>query len=160
MPQLEFSTYASQLVWLTITFLVLYIYLARSALPKVTDILEERASRISNDLEQAGTLRKEAEKLEQSYEKLLAEARAEASRSMSEAREALNRELEARRAKHDEKLNARLAEAEKAIARAKAAAMDEVADIAAGACRDIVAKVAGIEVEEKSARTAVKQRLN
>jgi F-type H+-transporting ATPase subunit b len=61
MPQLDFSTYASQIFWLFITFGILYIAMARFALPNVREVLENRRSRIINDLTKAEKLRKEAE---------------------------------------------------------------------------------------------------
>ena len=60
MPQLDPSTFATQLVWLIITFLILYLILWKSALPRIASILQDRQERIDNDLEKAEKLKKEA----------------------------------------------------------------------------------------------------
>jgi len=55
MPQLDFSTWltVSQVVWGAIIFALLYVLLSRTGLPLVASVLEERATRISKDLDEA-----------------------------------------------------------------------------------------------------------
>ena len=55
MPQLDFKTplTTSQVVWGAIIFVVLYILLSRTGLPMVASVLEERATRIAKDLDEA-----------------------------------------------------------------------------------------------------------
>lgn len=78
MPQLLPADFAPQIVWLAIVFLVLYLAFAKIALPKVGDVLDARAGRLSGDLDRAAELRKKAETTKASYEAELAKARAEA----------------------------------------------------------------------------------
>ena len=42
MPQLDFSTYTSQVFWLIVTFSILFLLVWRVIAPKVTDALEAR----------------------------------------------------------------------------------------------------------------------
>ena len=58
MPQLEVSTYISQIFWLIVSFGLLYYLLSRKALPKVAEILETRADRVRSDLDEAQRLSK------------------------------------------------------------------------------------------------------
>ncbi|MGH6952803.1 MAG: F0F1 ATP synthase subunit B', partial [Alphaproteobacteria bacterium] len=85
MPQLDSATFPSQLVWLAITFVALYLVMWRVALPRVAEVLEGRRRRIDDNLERAGTLKDEAKAVLAAYEKTLAEARAHAQASLAAA---------------------------------------------------------------------------
>ena len=63
MPQLDFQNplTLSQVVWGAIIFVVLYILLSRFALPKVGEVLEERAAHIARDLEGARAAKSKAD---------------------------------------------------------------------------------------------------
>ena len=53
-PPFEKQTFASQLLWFTLTFVVLYLLMSRVALPRIGSILEERRRHIADDLAQGG----------------------------------------------------------------------------------------------------------
>ena len=78
MPQLDFSMWPPQLIWLAITFGVLYILISKFALPKIGGTIEQRQNRIANDLDEAQRLKDDTEKAIAAYEAALAEARAKA----------------------------------------------------------------------------------
>jgi len=78
MPQLEFADFLPQLVWLTISFVVLYLLMSRLALPRIATVLAERDRQIEEDLARAERLKREADETLRSYEAALAAARAEA----------------------------------------------------------------------------------
>ena len=87
MPQLDFGDYAPQLVWLAITFGIMYLLMARVALPRIATVLEERRDRIANDLAQADQLRRETDQAIAAYEKALADAKARANAIAQETRD-------------------------------------------------------------------------
>ena len=60
LPQLDVQTYASQIFWLVVSFIVLYFLVAKVAMPRISEVLEERQERIEDDLDKAETLKKEA----------------------------------------------------------------------------------------------------
>ena len=142
-PPFEKQTFASQLVWFTLTFVVLYLLMSRIALPRIGSILEARRQRIDGDLAEAARLKDESDAAIASYEKSLADARARAQMLANETRVKEAAAAEAARKSLDAKLNERIAAAERAIAQTKAAAMTNVGSIAAEAATTIVERLIG-----------------
>lgn len=159
MPQLDVSTFSSQIFWLIICFATLYFLLSRRALPRISEILEARQDRIAADLDQAQRLRREAEAALLAYEQGVAKAQGEAHALIAEVQGRLQAEAAERQAELDRQLTKQLAEAEAQIAATKERALAEIEDAALGAARAAAARLAGVEVSEKVARTALRQTL-
>src|SRR3546814_13186076 len=81
MPQFDPSTYPTQLFWLLLTFVPLYLVVWRVALPRITDVRQSRQGKIEADLEKAPALQGEAEMVLAAYEKGLADATSSAARA-------------------------------------------------------------------------------
>ena len=86
-PPFQSHTFASQLVWLAIAFVLLYVLMARLALPRVGAIIESRQKRIADDLAEAARLKSESDAAVAAYEKALADARTRAQAIANETRE-------------------------------------------------------------------------
>jgi F-type H+-transporting ATPase subunit b len=158
-PPFDSSTFASQLVWLVITFVLLYALMAKVALPRVGSIIAQRQNRIDDDLAQANAFKAQSDAALAAYEKALANARARAQAMASEMRDKQAAEAEASRKKLEDQLNAKLAEAEKVIAGTKQAAMANVRNIAADAARAIVERLIGTVPADSAVVAAVKDAL-
>lgn len=159
MPQFDPATFAPQLVWLAITFVVLYLILARIALPRIADVLEHRADRIADDLDHADAMNKRAEEALKAYEAGLAEARARAHDIAAGKREAVKAEAAADQARLGDELKARIAEAEAGIAAASRKAMASVGDVAAEAAGAVVARLIGVAPDGAAVTAAVAAEL-
>ena len=61
MPQLDPTYWASQAFWLILTFTSLYFVLSKLFIPKIKDIIDDRESKIKNDLDEAHKLKNIAE---------------------------------------------------------------------------------------------------
>lgn len=154
-PPFEPSSFASQLFWLVITFIALYLIVSRLALPRVGGIIENRRNAIEGDLAEAQRLKDESDAQLAAYERELADARAKAQGIAAQTRDALAAETESARKALDSELAARLAEAEKAIAQTRANAMANVKGIASDAASAIVERLSGVKADAAAIESAV-----
>ena len=157
-PPLDPGTFVPQLVWLALTFGLLYLLLRRVVLPRVGEVIEERADRIKRDLEQAEKLKAETEEALANYEQALGEARAKSNAIAKSMRDKLAAEVDKERAKVDAAIAAKLAEAERRIADTKSKALNSVGDIAGDVAGAIVARLIGKEVSKDEVKKALVQR--
>ena len=142
-PPFQSHTFASQLVWLAIAFVLLYVLMSKLALPRVAAGIEGRQKRIDDDVAEAGRLKQESDAAVAAYEKALADARANAQAIANETRDKQAAEAEATRKRLEDQLNAKLADAEKTIANTKQTAMTNVRGIAEDAATAIVEQLLG-----------------
>ena len=91
------QTFASQLFWLALTFIGLYVLMAKVALPRIAAILENRRRHITDDLAAAENLKQQSSAALAAYEKALADARDRAHAIASETHHQLMIEIETRR---------------------------------------------------------------
>lgn len=154
-PPFQAQTFASQLVWLAIAFVLLYALMAKLALPRVGAIIEGRQKRIDDDIAEAGGLKAQSDAAVAAYDKALADARARAQSIANETREREAAAAEVRRKTLEDELNAKLMQAEKTIAATKQAAMSNVRGIAEGAAGAIVERLIGSAPSEQAIAQAV-----
>lgn len=155
LPQLDTSTYPSQLLWLVITFGALYLLLSKVLLPKIANAIETRQSRIAADLAQAEQLNDDARKASEAYDAALADARAKANAIAQENRAEVLKELEAEQSKVDAQLADKLAKAEKQIASTREKAMGEVENIAGQLVDDVVQELTGSKPSAAAVKSAI-----
>jgi F-type H+-transporting ATPase subunit b len=159
-PPFQKATFGSQLLWLAITFGLLYLIASKLALPRVGGIIADRRARIDSDLAEAARMKEAADAAIASYEKSLADARARAQAMAAETREKVNAQAETRRKEVEANLQAKLADAEKTIAMTRNAAMSNVQGIAKDAAVAIVTQLTGKTPTEEAAAAAVKAALD
>jgi F-type H+-transporting ATPase subunit b len=144
MPQLNPLDWAPQIIWLAITFTILYLLMVYVALPRIGGVIEARADHIAKDLALADNYRRETEEAIAAYEQALAEAKQKAHAIVEEGRAKLKEETAAERATLEKELAAKSAEAEARIDKAKASAMKEVNAVAVDVASDIVRELIGV----------------
>lgn len=154
-PPFDSSTFASQLLWLAITFGLFYVLMSRVVLPRISSILEVRKDRISQDLDEANRLKEESDHAYAAYEQELAEAKQRAHTIGQEAKDKAKAEADAIRQKVEGELTAKLADAEAKIASIKAKAMGEVDSIAAETTDAIVKELIGGRVTKAEITKAI-----
>lgn len=146
LPQLNPADFSPQLVWLALTFIALYFILARVALPRIGEVIEERKDRVQRDLDAAERFKSETDAALAAYEKALSDARQKASSMAKDVREKLATETEKERTSVENQLAAKLSEAEARIAETKSKALTSVDEIAAETASAVVTKLLGEDV--------------
>ncbi len=155
MPQLNPLDWGPQLIWLAITFGILYVLMKRIALPKIGSVIDMRAARIAGDIEAADKLRRETQEAIAAYEQALAEAKAKAHAIAQAGRDKISAEVAAERAALDRELAAKSAEAEARINQAKEKALKEVNAVASEVAGDIVSRLIGVAPSKPEIAQAV-----
>jgi F-type H+-transporting ATPase subunit b len=154
-PQLNPLDWAPQIIWLIITFGILYVLMKRVALPRIGSVIEARQARIAGDIETADKLRRETQEAIAAYEQALAEAKAKAHAIAQEANNKLKDDVAAERAALERDLAARSAEAEKRINQAKASALKDVNAVASETASEIVSRLIGVAPGKSEVSVAV-----
>ena len=119
MPQFDPNTFSPQIVWLTITFVTLYLLMSRLILPRLTGILSQREDRIDGNLQRAEALKEEAAQVLAGYQKAIADARAQAQGALARAAADIAAETAAREAEFAKRMADHTAAAEASIRAAK-----------------------------------------
>jgi F-type H+-transporting ATPase subunit b len=158
-PPFNGETFASQLFWLAICFVFLFVMMWKVALPRIGAIIDNRQKSIDDDLAAAAKFKADSEAAVAAYEKALADARGKAQALANETRDKQAAAAEATRKKLEGELNIKLADAEKTIATTKQAAMANVRTIAADATKAIVERLTGKAPADSAVDAAVSDAL-
>lgn len=155
MAQFDPATFSPQLIWLVITFGVFYFVLAKCALPRIVEVLEERQHNIDENLDRAAALKEEAKAAAEAYEKSLSEARAEAQAVMRQAREGMAADAAKRQQALADRLASDIQAAELRIGKAKEKAISRLNEAAAEAAFAAIEKLTGEKPNAKDVSLAV-----
>jgi F-type H+-transporting ATPase subunit b len=156
-PPFQAKHFPSQILWLVLTFVLLYLLMSRIALPRIGSIFAERSKHISDDLAAAHRFKEQSEAANAAYLKSLADARARAQGIANATRDKQAADAQANNKKLEAQLNDKLAAAESSIAATRTAAMANVGSIAAETASAIVARLIGTTPNADEVTAAVGQ---
>ena len=154
-PPFDTEYFPSQLVWLTISFVLLYVLISRIALPRIGGIMAARSKVISDDLAAAEQLKDQSNAVQAAYEKVLADARSRGQAITSVTREQQARETEDSHKRLEAQLRERIAAAEQSITKSRSAAMSNVRSIAAETASAIVERLIGQRPRDEDVAAAL-----
>ncbi len=155
MPQFDPSTFPTQIFWLILSFVALYFLLSRIAIPRIAEVLDERSSRIANDVEKAAALRQETEAVIADYEAAVAKARNQATSVIAQVNQEIADLAAKRQAEFGAELARKITAAETRITRAKTEAKAQVRDIAIEVAGEVAAKLTGTPADPAAVAKAV-----
>lgn len=159
MPQLDPTYFPSQLLWLALSFGLLFILLRYWALPQVTETIDKRQKTIDQDLEHATKLQHEIEHITKKCEIVLNKSRVEAHALLvqkTDEMKAFNHEKEKELA---EKLNAHLKNTELKVQKAKNDAIGEIEKLVVDLSIELAERLTKTKFSEEIARETVAQNL-
>ena len=129
MPQLDFSTFLPQIFWLFISLSFLYIVLSRYALPRVSDVIEERKDIIAQDIDSAKEYSEESEKTTEELNLRLSEAKVSSQNLINKSLQDIKEDNEIKKSSLIKEINNEISEAEGDIKEKKEIALDEISSI-------------------------------
>jgi len=155
LPQMCQDAFVPQLAWLVVSFLLLYVLMARVILPRIGGVLEERRDKIADDLDKATQSKREADEALKAYEDALAAARARAQAIAKETADKLRAETDRLKAEIDAKLAKDAEAAEGRIRATKTAALANLNALATDVAGVVVSKLLGEPAEAGLIASAV-----
>lgn len=155
-PPFDPAYFATQIFWLLLSFALLYFLLSRIFLPRIGETIEERSSRIADDLDTASRMQAEAEQAEKNYEKALSDARAKAHNVAEATRQSVETEIQAELDAADKEAEKQADAAEDRIRAVRSKAMANIESVAAEAAQATVEALTG----KKPTLASVKSSLN
>jgi F-type H+-transporting ATPase subunit b len=155
-PQLKQThTYASQVFWLAIAFVLMYLSMSKLALPRVGTVFDLRKKYVADNLGEAEHLTQAAETIRAAYKKKLAAAHEQAREALYAAESSMAAKLASEELHFSENMRLRVAKTDRDIAFAKEEALRTIADVSAEAAADITQRITGVSISKLDARKAV-----
>lgn len=132
------------------SFLLLIVLIKKFAWGNITSIFEERAKKISDDIDSAESARKNAEVLEQKREEALAGSREEAATIVETAKETAEKNKASILADTTEEVSRLKQKANQEIAQSKAEALRSIKGDVADLSIDLASKIIGQTLDKEA----------
>ena len=158
MPQLNPEFWISQIVWLVLTFGILYIVLSKLILPKISDNLESRKSQILENIETAENQREESEKKLKEFEKIILESKLEAKNYFNEARQKILDDINSKRLALEKDIDEEISAAEQEVNNLKIGSHEKIRNIAVETSSELIKQLIGEEANNSSISAIVEEQ--
>ena len=155
MPQLDPKYWASQAFWLILVFSILYISIAKFYLPKIKKNLDNRESKIKEDLDEANKLKNLSEKKIKEYEIILENSKKEVTKILLESKNTLNKDIKNKRDSMEKEIENEISKAQKEILEMKKNSISSINNISQEIASNIIEKISGDKLNESSTRAVI-----
>ena len=157
MPQLDPEFWAAQIFWLILIFSILYITIWKIFLPRVAISIENRKSRIINDLNETEKLKENAEKKLSEYNEIIEGAKNDAKKIIEESKKRLESSIENKKQKFDQEIEKELSDTYGEIKSLKKISVVSINKIAKEISVEIISKIIGTEVNMSNVSALVEE---
>jgi F-type H+-transporting ATPase subunit b len=127
----------------------LYIVLSKIALPRISDVIEERNDTITDDLDEAKALSLEAEKVVDELKSKLEDARSSSQKKLMDERQKSLDIVSSERKKFEENISKEISSSEEKINKGKVEALKEASDLAIDIAEEIINNLYVKKVDKK-----------
>tara|TARA_B100000029_G_scaffold469039_1_gene506553 strand:+ start:43 stop:633 length:591 start_codon:yes stop_codon:yes gene_type:complete len=158
MPQLNPEFWVSQIVWLILTFGLLYLVLSKIILPKISDNLESRKSQILENIEAAEAQREESEKKIKEFEKIILESKLEAKNYFNEARQKILDDINTKKLALEKDIDEEISSAEQEVNNLKIGSSEKIKNIAIETSSELIKQLIGEEANNSSISAIVEDQ--
>ena len=155
MPQLNPEFWAAQVFWLILIFSILYLVIWKIFLPKINYSIENRKSRIVNDLDEAQKLKESAEKKLEEYNKIIENSKQEAKKIIEDERKKLNQDIENKKKDFNNQIEKEITAVEKEIKDLKKTSLSNISKIASETSAELMKKIINTEVNKSNVSAVV-----
>jgi len=155
MPQLDPTYWASQAFWLILIFTILYISVAKFYLPKIKNNLDDRESRIKEDLDAANKFKDLSELKLKEYEKILENSKKEVIKIHFDSKNKLDKDIQTKKDLMDKEIESEIIKAQKDIAELKKNSITDIQNISKDLASNIIESISGDKLNESSIKAAV-----
>ena len=155
MPQLDPKYWASQAFWLILVFSILYISIAKFYLPKIKKSLDDRESKIKEDLDEANKLKNLSEKKIKEYEIILENSKKEVTKILLESKNTLNKDIKNKKDSMEKEIENEISKAQKEILEMKKNSISSISNISQEIASNIIEKMSGDKLNESSIKAVV-----
>ena len=155
MPQLNPEFWISQIFWLILTFSILYLVIWKIFLPKINYSIENRKSRIVNDLDEAQKLKESAEKKLEEYNKIIENSKQEAKKIIEDERKKLDQDIENKKKDFNNQIEKEITAVEKEIKDLKKTSLSNISKIASETSAELMKKIINTEVNKSNVSAVV-----
>ena len=149
MPQLDFTTFLPQLFWLFISLSVLYLMLSKIALPRISDVIEERKDTITDDLDEAKSLSIEAQNVVEDLRIKLDEAKIQSQKNLMDERQRNLEKISLKRKEFEDKVSKDILSSENKINKSKSSALVDISFVAEDIAEEMLNNLFVKKVEKK-----------
>ena len=150
MPQLEITTYPSQIFWLVVSFLTLYLIMSRIIIPRISSVIKNRESQIKNNIHISEQLYKDTEIINDELEKVRKDTETEAKEIINNLKETTNKKISENYELLKKKLEKKLEKDEQKIILRKKKALKEINKISLNLSEEIIRKISNGKSEQKN----------
>ena len=150
MPQLNPKFWPAQIFWLILIFSSLYLVIWKIFLPKIAYSIENRKSRVVNDLDEAQKLKESAEKKLSEYNEIIEKSKKEAKKIIEDSRKKLDKDIENTKQKFNAEIEKEIAAVEKEIKDLKKNSVSDIKKIAVEVSSQVINHIVGTELNKSS----------